>query len=73
MGFLDSVKKAVENQQDSMARSYQRYEREGQKMASSSDPETARKGRMMQEKAQSALNSYDNILKAREANKKRDY
>lgn len=73
MGFLDSVKKAVESQQDSMARSYRNYERQGQKMAASSDPETARKGRMMVEKSQAALESYDKILKVREANKYREY
>lgn len=71
MGFFDSVRKAVEYQQDEMARSYRKYEKQGAKMAQSSDPRTAQQGRAMQEKSQQALDSYDNILAARSARKER--
>lgn len=72
MGFLDSVRKAVDSQQDSMARKYREFERTGERMSHSSDPETAAKGRAMKEKAQQGLDSYDNILAARADRKERN-
>ena len=56
MGFLDSLKDVVSGAVDrnlaKMDREYKNYEYKGREMSKSSNSNTARKGREMQERAQ---------------------